>query len=280
MTGVLADVIDRPGRTYPGYVFDLDGTVYLGAAALPGAVDTLARIRDAGGGVCFVTNNPLHSAEEYAARLEGVGVQAAASDIVTSVDSLLSYLQEHHEGAVVLPVAEQQVCDALEAAGFALTHDPADAQVVVAAFDRTFDYDKLARAYRAIRLHGAALVATNPDPYCPTPDGGLPDCAAIVAAIEACTGRRAEAVLGKPSAVMVRVVARRLGVPVQDLVMVGDRLDTDMRMAENAGMAGVLVLTGATRPDDLGGRSDLPTHVIADLTQLLPDPHPTATREE
>jgi NagD protein len=279
---VTAALLDRPRRTFPGYVFDLDGTVYLGGSALPGAVDTLARIRAGGRGVCFVTNNPLHSAEEYAARLEAVGVQASPDDVITSVDSLLAYLRERHPGAVVLPVAERQVCDALAAGGFALTEDPSEADLVVAGFDRTFDYDKLTRAYRAVRLHGAVLVGTNPDPYCPTPDGGLPDCAAVVAAIEACTGVRAEAVLGKPSPVMMGVVAGRLGVPVQDLVMVGDRLDTDMQMAARAGMAGVLVLTGATRPGDLEGR-DRPAHVIADLTQLLPDlqtPTPSGTRED
>jgi NagD protein len=266
-----AALLDRPQRTYPGYVFDLDGTVYLGDAALPGAVETLARIRAAGDAVCFVTNNPLHSAEEYAARLEGVGVEASTDDVVTSVDSLLAYLQERHRGAAVLPVAEDRVCRALRDAGFELTEDPSYAEVVVAAFDRTFDYDKLTRAYQAVRLHGAVLVGTNPDPFCPTPGGGLPDCAAVVAAIEACTGVRAEAVVGKPSPVMVDVVAHRLGVPVGDLIMVGDRLDTDMQMAERAGMAGVLVLTGATRVDDLDGRDDLPAYVIPDLTQLLPD---------
>src|SRR5205823_499730 len=95
---------------------------------------------------------------------------------------LTGYLARQHAGAVVLTVAEPLVDEALAEAGFAVTTDPALADVVVVSFDRTFSYDKLQRAYRAVRLHGAALVATNPDPFCPTPDGGLPDCAAMLAA--------------------------------------------------------------------------------------------------
>jgi ribonucleotide monophosphatase NagD (HAD superfamily) len=139
----------------------------------------------------------------------------------------------------------------MAAAGFGLTDQPGAADVVVVSFDRTFDYAKLLAAYRAVRLHGARLVATNPDPYCPTPDGGLPDCAAMLAAVEACTGATAEAIVGKPSRQMAAAVLDRLGTGAAGAAgaaMVGDRLATDMAMARGAGMTGVLVLTGATSP--------------------------------
>ena len=123
-----------------------------------------------------------------------------------------------------------------------------------------------------MRYGGAAIVATNPDPYCPTPDGGLPDCAAMLAAIEACSGGRAEAVVGKPSIHMARTLLGRLGVPAQDVAVIGDRLLTDVAMARSLGMTGILVLTGATHVDSLGGSPVKPDFVIDGLAQLLPEP--------
>jgi NagD protein len=171
----------------------------------------------------------------------------------------------------LLVLGEPLLLDTLAAAGFAVTSEPTAADVVVVSFDRTFDYAKLVAAYRAVRLHGARLVATNPDPYCPTPDGGLPDCAAMLAAVEACTGSVAEAIAGKPSRHMATAVLDRLGVSARDAAMVGDRLSTDMVMARTAGMAGVLVLTGATSPSDLAAAeaSALPDYVISTLPELL-----------
>jgi HAD superfamily hydrolase (TIGR01450 family) len=261
----------RPPEMFPGYAFDLDGTVHLGGVPLPGAAATLARLRAAGRPVVFVTNNPLHTAEDYARMLRDGGIEASAADVVTATDALVSYLTAAHPAARLLVVGERPLCRTLEASGFTVTEEPNATDLVVASFDRTFDYAKLNAAYRAIRLHGARLVATNPDPYCPTPDGGLPDCAAMLAAIEACTGARAEAIAGKPSRHMAAAVLERLGTGAP-AAMVGDRLATDMAMARGAGMVGVLVLTGATTPADVAAcdPAHRPDYVIADLSGLLP----------
>ncbi len=257
---------------FDGYAFDLDGTVYLGDDPLPGAVETIARIRQAGRPVVFVTNNPLHSAADYAGKLRDFGVAASSGDVVTSTDALVSYLKAACPHGRLLVLGETLVAGVLSSAGFALTTDPAATDMVVVSFDRTFDYAKLLAAYRAIRLHGARLVATNPDPYCPTPDGGLPDCAAMLAAVQACTGAVAEAVVGKPSRHMALAVLGRLGVAAAGAVMVGDRVSTDMVLARNAGMASVLVLTGATSQADLAAvqPAGLPDYVIGTLPELLP----------
>lgn len=255
---------------FEGYAFDLDGTVYLGDSALPGAVEGIGRLRAAGRRVVFVTNKPLESGAEYAAKLSRLGIPSTETDVVTAVDALLLYLRRTHPDARILAVAERSLHDALRDAGFVLTTDPAVAQLVVVSFDRTFDYAKLNAAYRAVRLHGAGLVATNPDPYCPTPDGGLPDCAAMLAAIEASTGTRAEAITGKPSRFMAEALLDRLGVPAGAAAMVGDRLSTDMAMADSTGMSGVLVLSGVATVADLAGSPVQPRFVIEDLSQLLP----------
>jgi HAD superfamily hydrolase (TIGR01450 family) len=262
--------VNRPDRIFGGYAFDLDGTVYLGDDALPGAVDAIVQLRESGRPVVFVTNKPLETAAEYAQKLTKLGIASTEADVVTAAESLVSYLRKHHPDAELLTVAEQSLQDVLARAGFSLTTDPATAEVVVVSFDRTFDYAKLNAAYRAVKLHGAVIVATNPDPYCPTPDGGLPDCAAMLAAIEACTGVRAEAVLGKPSHHMVDTLLERLGVPAAETAMIGDRLLTDMVMAERTGMVSVLVLSGATTARDVEASAVRPRYVIEDLRQLLP----------
>jgi HAD superfamily hydrolase (TIGR01450 family) len=263
-------LLSPPDRVFGGYVFDLDGTVYLGDELLPGAQRTLAAIRQAGARVVFLTNNPLRSAAGYAARLTALGLPASASEVLTPLSVLTGYLTAAHPGERVLTVAEPLVDRTLADAGIAVTTEPAAAGVVVVSFDRGFDYAKLLRAYRAVRLHGAVIVATNPDPFCPGPDGGLPDCAAMLAAVEACTGVRAEAVLGKPGSQMAAAVRRRLGVPPADAAMVGDRLLTDVAMSAELGMTSVLVLTGATSMADLELSATRPDHLIDNIGQLLP----------
>jgi HAD superfamily hydrolase (TIGR01450 family) len=262
----------RPTRLYRGYAFDLDGTVYLGDALLPHAAETIAAIRAAGSRIVYVTNKPLQTADDYARKLTRLGVPTPRADVVTSVDALVDYLEREHPGKTLLAVAERSTIDELREAGFALTTDPAATQVVVVSFDRTFDYEKLNAAFQAVRYHGATIVATNPDPYCPTPDGGLPDCAAMLAAIEASTGAKAEAIVGKPSIHMAQALLDRLGLPARDVVLIGDRLLTDVAMALSLGMTGVLILTGATHVDSLDGSPVKPDFVIDGLAQLLPEP--------
>ncbi len=264
----------RPGRLFDGYALDLDGTIYLGDTLLPGAAETVARIRGSGARVVFLTNNPLRPAAAYARRLSRLGIPADEADVITPLSVLTGYLNRRHLGAAVLTVAEPLVDETLAAAGITVTSQPAAAGVVVVSFDRTFSYAKLLLAYRAVRHHGAAIVATNPDPFCPTPDGGWPDCAAMLAAVEACTGARAEAVMGKPGEHMAAELLRRLAAPPGGTAIVGDRLTTDVAMSRSLGMAGVLVLSGATGAGDLAGLPVRPDYVIEGIGQLLPGRQP------
>ncbi len=261
----------RPGRVFDGYALDLDGTVYLGDALLPGAAEAVARIRRGGSRLVFLTNNPLRPAASYAEQLSALGIPAAEADVVTPLAVLTGYLTRQHPGAAVLTVAEPLVDQTLTAAGITVTAEPAAAGVVVVSFDRTFSYPKLLLAYRAVRHFGAVIVATNPDPFCPTPDGGLPDCAAMLAAVEACTGARAEAIMGKPGDQMAAELLRRLASSPASTAIVGDRLSTDVTMSGPLGMTSVLVLSGATAVSDLAGSQVRPDYVIEGIGQLLPD---------
>lgn len=261
-----------PGRLRPfrGYAFDLDGTLYLGERAIPGAVETVASLRRAGARIAFLTNKPLERGSAYAAKLRRLGIEAVDDDVVTSLDALVLYLRHHAPNGPILTVAEPLVGTVLTEAGFATTDDPATAAVVVVSWDRTFDYGKLERAYRAVR-GGARLVATNPDPFCPTPDGGLPDCGALLAAVEVATGVSAEAVVGKPSIHMASAILERLALSADEVLVVGDRLTTDVRLAHQVGMPAALVLTGATSLDELVLAPDRPEIVLNDVTGLIAD---------
>ena len=279
MTQTAGPILRRPSRRFGAYVFDLDGTLYLGDHLIPGAAETVAAVRAAGARVAFLTNKPLETTAAYAAKLTDLGIPAAADEVVSSTDALLRYLDRHARGARVLPISEPLVADLLRDHGFVTldpaADDPTTADVVVVSWDRTFDYAKLLAAFRAVRA-GARIVATNPDPFCPTPDGDLPDCAAMLAAIEASTGARAEAVVGKPSPHMAETLLDRLALPPDDTILVGDRLMTDVLMAREAGMASALVLTGATGAEALDGAAVIPDYVLGSVAEVLPAPETAA----
>jgi HAD superfamily hydrolase (TIGR01450 family) len=268
-----------PGRLYAAYLFDLDGTIYLGDELLPGARRLVEALRGRGLPVRFLSNNPTSDPEQYAAKLTRLGLPTPAGEIVNTVVTMTRWLLEHAPGAVVYPIAEAPLHRALERAGIRTSSDPAEIDVVVASYDRGFTYEKLQIAFDAIWFHRRArLVATNPDRYCPFPGGrGEPDCAAIVAAIEACTGVVCETTTGKPDPAMLEAALAGLGVAAADCVMVGDRLTTDIRMALDAGVTAALVLTGDTRAGDLEhlAPGDAPDLVLDRIDQLLPDDPPT-----
>lgn len=265
--------LSRVERRYDGYVFDLDGTVYLGDALLPGARDAVLALRAGGSRTVFLTNKPLERPADYAAKLTRLGIPTPAGEVVSSTDVLLRYLRERASGARLYPVAEPLLWEMLREEGWELTADPARIDVVVVSFDRTFTYAKLQIAFDAVRA-GARIVATNPDAYCPIAGGGLPDCAAMLAAIEACSGGRAEAVVGKPSAHMAAALLERLELEGAQTLLVGDRLATDMLMATEAGMVSALVLTGATTRADVEGSPIRPRYVLASIADAVP---PTST---
>jgi HAD superfamily hydrolase (TIGR01450 family) len=258
-----------PQRTYSGYIFDLDGTVYLGEALLPTAGETLRTIQSRGLRAIFISNNPTHARQEYADKLTRLGVPISIDDILTSSLVMVDFLQHRMPGARLFVVGEEPLRVELRRGGFELTEEAQKVDAVIASFDRTFVYRKLQIAFDAIRA-GARFFATNPDRYCPVPSGGEPDCAAIIAAIEACTDTKVEAVVGKPSTYMIEAALDLMALPAADCLMVGDRLETDVYMGKEAGMSTALMLTGATPESALAGSPIQPTYVLHRLADLLP----------
>ena len=259
---------------FAAYLFDLDGTIYLGDELLPGARRLIEGLRELGLPVRFLSSNPTKDPEQYAAKLGQLGLPTPVDEVVNTVVTMTRWLLDNAPDAVVYPISEPPLIRALEQAGIRMSSDPAEIDIVVASYDRTFTYEKLQIAFDAIWFHRRArLVATNPDRYCPFPGGrGEPDCAAIVAAVEACTGVACETTTGKPDPAMLEAALAGLEVAPADCVMVGDRLSTDIRMALGSGVTAALVLTGETRPEDLAGLSpsDTPDLVLDRIDQLLP----------
>jgi NagD protein len=260
----------KPTRLYDAYIFDLDGTVYLGERLLPTAGETITRLRQLGKRTLFLSNNPTQTRTDYAQKLTDLGLPTPPEDVINSSLVMVNYLQQHYPQARPFVIGESSLCNELEQAGFQLAHTAAETTIVIASFDRTFTYHKLQVAFDAIRA-GAHFVATNADRYCPVPGGGEPDAAAIIAAIEACTSVPIHAVVGKPSSYMAQTILQLVGLPAANCLMTGDRLETDVQMGLQAGMSAALTLTGATTAADAAQSAVRPTYILHQLAELLPN---------
>jgi phosphoglycolate/pyridoxal phosphate phosphatase family enzyme len=258
-------IIRLPQR---GWLLDLDGTIYRGDALIPGAAETIAALRGAGRRVAFLSNKPLETRADYAGKLTRLGIPTAADEVITSSMVLARHLATLDAGAPVFVIGEPPLLAELSAHGFEVRRDHRVRWVVI-AFDRTFDYAKLNTALQAVKREGARLIATNPDRTCPIADGEIPDCAGMIAAVEAVTGRSVELIVGKPSPIMLRVALATLGVAAADCVIVGDRIETDIVMGQRLGRATVLVLSGITGADDPRIAELAPGAVIGSIRELI-----------
>ncbi|MCB0044537.1 MAG: HAD-IIA family hydrolase [Caldilineaceae bacterium] len=266
--------------SYPvdGIVFDLDGTVYLGNAALPGSVDGIAELRRRGKKTLFVTNKPLEPREAYAAKLIRLGIPAEPDDVITSAYVLGHHLARVHPELRYYVIGEESLRQELRGHGLTIVDelwdqdekevlDVTGIDAVIVAFDRTLDYRKLNTAYQAL-LQGAYFFATNADKACPMPGGSIPDAGATIAALEQITGRTLDLLAGKPSAIIMEVALARLGCPAARAMMVGDRLETDMLMGRQAGMLTAAVLTGAATRTEAEALAHPPTFILDNIGAL------------
>jgi NagD protein len=265
-------------RQIDGFVFDLDGTVYLGEAALPGAVEAIDLLRQREKRILFVSNKPLFPRDNYAAKLTRLGIPTAAEEVITS-----AYVLAHHLARVapelrLYLIGEENLRQELRGRGLKVVNelldqdpreviDPEGIDAVVVAFDRTLDYRKLNTAYQALR-QGARFFATNADKSCPMPGGAIPDAGATIMALEHITGRKVELVAGKPSALITQVALEQLDLPPDRCMMVGDRLETDIRMGQHAHMATAVVLTGVASREDVALLATPPDLVLENLADL------------
>jgi NagD protein len=257
---------------FKGFIFDLDGTVYRGDSLIPGADRVIRLLREKGKKVIFLSNKPLQTREDYASKLTRLGIPTQPDEVINSTFVMTNYLKKIAPEGRLFVVGETPFVEELKKAGFKITDEPREIDYVVVAFDRTFDYKKLNIAFQAIKKFGAHFVATNPDRTCPVEGGEIPDCAGMIAAIEAVTEKKVEVIVGKPSPIMIQTVLDVMGLKPEDCILIGDRLETDIKMGRDSGIATGIVLTGVTDEKTLKESSIHPDFIfqsIADVENLL-----------
>jgi len=230
---------------FKGFIFDLDGTIYRSDELIPGADSVIRLLREKGRKVVFLSNKPIQTREDYALKLTRLGIPTQAEEVVNSTFVMVNYLKKVAPGARLFVVGETPFTEELGRAGFQITPEPTEIEYVVVAFDRTFDYRKLNIAFQAIKL-GAHFIATNPDRTCPVEGGEIPDCAGMIAAIEAVTEKKVEVIVGKPSPIMIQAALDVLRLQPADCILIGDRIETDIKMGKDSGISTGIVLTGVT----------------------------------
>ena len=250
------------------FLLDMDGTFYLGDKLIDGSLDFLEALRRTGRDAWFLTNNSSKSASAYVEKLTRMGVpEPFRSQVMTSGHAAAQdILERFPEGKGYLlgnPVLRAE----MEGMGLNFTEEEPD--YVLVAFDTTLDYQKMCKVCDFIR-EGKPYIATHPDFNCPTETGFIPDMGAIMAFIEASTGRKADIILGKPYGGIVREAILRTGYALEEMAMVGDRLYTDVATGVNHGMTGILVLSGEATMEDVA-KSDVQPHLIFDkLADMIP----------
>jgi NagD protein len=248
---------------------DIDGTVYLGGALLPHTLPCLSKLTRLGIGYSFLTNNCSRSRAEYVHHLQKIGIEVQAPSILTSADATIHYLNSNFPRAKRLFVlGTAGLDDDFRRAGFEVVDERPE--IVIVGFDTELTYDRLARTAYWISQE-LPYIATHPDRVCPTDQPiVLPDCGAICSLLETATGRRADAVPGKPNRLMMQAVFVRHNVEPNEVALVGDRLYTDIRMARDAGAIAVLTLTGETKRADIDNcpPNQRPNIVVADLGEF------------
>lgn len=232
------------------FILDMDGTIYLGDELIPGAKEFLMTIKDKGKRYIFLTNNSSKNKDIYVKKLSKLGINALPEEIFTSGEATTMYLKEEKKGARIYLLGTRALEEEFQREGFILEKERhKDIDYVVLGFDTTLTYEKIWGACEYIS-EGVEYIATHPDFNCPLPNGKfMPDAGAMAALIEASTGKTPK-VIGKPNKDIIESISSKYGLNKEDMIIVGDRLYTDIKMGENADVETVLVYSGETKESD------------------------------
>lgn len=269
-----SNIIKVPDRLYDGYIFDMDGTIYLGKSLLPGAYRLIMKLREMGKRVVFLSNNPTRDVQMYVDKLAKLGLPTPPEEIVTTVFTTTQWILQNAPDAVVFPISEEPLIRSLKDAGIKISENPEEIDIVIASYDRELTWKKLQIAFEAIWFYKRAkFIATNPDHFCPFPGGrGEVDAGAVIAAIEDATGVELEVNCGKPSPVMLNTIMNVMKLDVSQCLTTGDRLYTEIKMGIDSGMDTAVVFTGETTPEILNSwdKKGWPTYALNRIDRLFP----------
>ena len=252
------------------WLFDMDGTLYLGDRLYDFTIELLQTIRRTGGKYLFMTNNSSKSVADYVKKLEKLGIAATREDFMTSSQATAYYLKQHHQGQKLYVCGTESLKQELRSEGFAVTTDLDKVECVVMGFDTELTFQKLHDvSYLLLTRPELPYIATNPDLVCPTEFGSVPDCGSVCIGIKNATGRE-PIVIGKPSPLMPQLAMGRWGYAPEQTAVVGDRIYTDVKSGINAGCTGILVLSGESTLQTLA-ESDVKPHLVLESAAEILD---------
>jgi HAD superfamily hydrolase (TIGR01450 family) len=249
---------------YKHYCFDLDGTVYVGNQQINGATEAIKRLEELGKDIFYVSNNSSKNKADYVERLKNIGIKANEAQIILSTDATINFLKKLDVKKVFVLGTKSLKKMILDADIDLCSHEP---EFVVVGYDTELDYTKLIDACRLIN-GGVDFIATHCDPVCPSEHGPIPDIGLLTQMLEKTTGKSVYRVFGKPSAEVINSLIENKELDRSEVVMIGDRLYTDIQMARNASIDSILVLSGDTSRDEVEHSPTSATYVLKDISRI------------
>lgn len=255
-------------RIFNGYIFDLDGTIWLTDQLIEDAQETVISLRERGSRVIFLTNNSDGTREMFAQILSEKGIPTTTEEVISTSYVMAHYLRKQSPHCRCYVIGPDPLREELCRQGMILSDRPDEVEYVVLGIDRDFTYRKLQTAFEAIRA-GARFVATNPDPYVPMAHGYMADIGALIAAIEVSTQHPLDVLIGKPNSPIVNMALDALDLPKRECLMVGDQLQTDVLAAKRVGLQVALLLRDPNVRAKLPASDTKPDFVIENLKDLI-----------
>lgn len=253
-----------------GFIIDLDGTVYTGVYAIPGAIEAVKKLQSFNIPYVFLSNRGNYSRAMCEAKLKGMGLSVDPERIVLSSTVTARFLLQQYPGEAVWPFGDPGLAEELRSHGVVMAEQPEHAKWLVITLHEHLTYAELNQAFRAVR-HGARIIATNEDKMFPTEAGDCIDVAGMIGAIVHATGEPVSHVMGKPSTIMANAALSVLGLAPEQCIVVGDSLTSDIGLGSMHGMKTALVLTGNATQQDIDCAEQRPDYISNDLLQLVND---------
>jgi 4-nitrophenyl phosphatase len=247
------------------FLLDMDGTFNLGDQLIDGSLRFIQTLDQLGKDYLFLTNNSSKHRGQYAEKITRLGLPVADDKVFTSGEATTIYIQKNFDASALYVVGTPALEEEFRQHGFRLAED--HPELVVLGFDTTLTYQKLWKLCDFVRA-GLPYIATHPDFNCPTETGFMPDIGAMIAFVRASTGREPDIIVGKPNRMIVDAVAEKLGLRIEEMAMVGDRLYTDIALGQTSGITTCLVLSGETHVEDLKDSPYQPTYCFENLAAI------------
>ena len=250
------------------FLFDMDGTIYLGGQVFDFTVELLSKIKKAGKHYMFMTNNSSKGVEDYIKKLAGMGISAEYDEFITSSQATAHYLKQNHRNAKFYVCGTESFKRELISNGLYVTEDADECTCVIMGFDTELTFKKLDDVCRILSTRDVPYIASHPDWVCPTEYGSVPDCGCVCEMVYTATGKR-PLIIGKPEPLMPLLAMEKTNTPKENTAVIGDRIYTDIKSGINAGAVSVLVLSGETTTEDLVNSEDKPDIVLESAAEII-----------